>query len=147
MAPGGHFVTKFPKNKSCGLIWNGEKCDLKWFTVIQNGPRWPFCDKISKKLKLRIDLKWREMRSKVIYGHPKWPPAAILWVYNKKTWKLCIDLKCEKKWFRSSKMVTGGNFVKKFKTWKWHIDLKWQEMRSKVIFGHTKWPQQPFCEH
>ena len=31
-----------------------------------------------KKLKLRIDLKWREMRSKVIFGHPKWPPVAIL---------------------------------------------------------------------
>ena len=30
------------------------------------------------KKKLRIDLKWREMRSKVIFGHPKWPPAAIL---------------------------------------------------------------------
>ena len=31
-----------------------------------------------KKKKLRIDLKWREMRSKVIFGHPKWPPVAIL---------------------------------------------------------------------
>ena len=29
--------------------------------------------------KLRIYLKWREMRSKLIFGHPKWPPAAILW--------------------------------------------------------------------
>ena len=28
--------------------------------------------------KLRIDLKWREMRSKVIFGHPKWPPGVIL---------------------------------------------------------------------
>ena len=25
------------------------------------------------KNKLRIDLKWREMRSEVIFGHPKWP--------------------------------------------------------------------------
>ena len=33
---------------------------------------------VEKKSKLRIDLKWREMRSKVIFGHPKWPPAAIL---------------------------------------------------------------------
>ena len=31
-----------------------------------------------KNKKLRIDLKWREMRSKVIFGHPKWPPKAIL---------------------------------------------------------------------
>ena len=36
-----------------------------------------FVNKIQKK-KLSIDLKWREMRSKVIFGHPKWPPAAIL---------------------------------------------------------------------
>ena len=28
--------------------------------------------------KLRIDLKWPEMRSKVICAHPKWPTAAIL---------------------------------------------------------------------
>ena len=32
--------------------------------------------KMSKKF--RIDLKWPEMRSKVIFGHPKWPPVAIL---------------------------------------------------------------------
>ena len=31
-----------------------------------------------KKLKLHIDLKWPEMPSKVSFGHPKWPPAAIL---------------------------------------------------------------------
>ena len=28
--------------------------------------------------KFRIDLKLPEMRPKVIFGHPKWPPAAIL---------------------------------------------------------------------
>ena len=33
------------------------------------------------KQKLRIDLKWREMQSKVIFGHPEWPPAAI-WHHN-----------------------------------------------------------------
>ena len=32
-------------------------------------------EKKSLKKKLRIDLKWREM---VIFGHPKWPPPAIL---------------------------------------------------------------------
>ena len=41
------------------LIWNGEKCDQTWQ---------PFYEQNSKKLKLRIDLKWREMRSKVIFG-------------------------------------------------------------------------------
>ena len=40
-----------------------------------------FVKKIPQKIKLRIDLKWREMRvmrSKVIFGHLKWSPAAIL---------------------------------------------------------------------
>ena len=36
-----------------------------------------FVKKKSKK-KLRIDLKWPEMQSKVIFGHQKWPPGAIL---------------------------------------------------------------------
>ena len=35
MVAGGHFENS--KNKSCILIWNGEKCDQKWFSVIQNG--------------------------------------------------------------------------------------------------------------
>ena len=30
MAAGSHFV----KQKSCVLIWNCEKCDQKWFSVI-----------------------------------------------------------------------------------------------------------------
>ena len=25
------------------------------------------------------NLKWQEMRSKVIFGHPKWLPVAILY--------------------------------------------------------------------
>ena len=44
-------------------------------------PRWQpaaILKKKSEKKKLRIDLKWREMDSKVIFGHPKWLPAAIL---------------------------------------------------------------------
>ena len=92
---------KIKTNKSCVLIWNGEKCHRKWFSVIQNGRRQPFCEQnkkndycsemarnaiesdfrsskmaagshFMKKKKLRIDLKWREMRSKFIFGHPKW---------------------------------------------------------------------------
>ena len=59
------------------------------------------------------------MRSKVIFGHPKWPPKKIK----------CIDLK----WPELRSKVNFGNP-------KWPIDLKWSEMRSKVIFGHPKWP-------
>ena len=59
--------------------------DLKWremhskgFSFIQNGRRQPFSENLKKKSKLRIDLKCREMWSKAIFGHPIWPPAAIL---------------------------------------------------------------------
>ena len=37
-----------------------------------------FVKNIQRNKKLRIDLKWQELRSKVIFRHPKWPPAAIL---------------------------------------------------------------------
>ena len=41
--------------------------------------------------------------------------------------------------FRSSKMAAGSHFVKENqKKIKLRIDLKWREMRSKVIFGHRK---------
>ena len=40
--------------------------------------------------------------------------------------------------FRTSKMSAGGHLAKKKK--KIRIDLKWPEMRSKVNFGHPKWP-------
>ena len=48
--------------------------------------------------------------------------------------------------FRTSKMADGRHFVKNFKKKKLRIDLKWPEMRSKVNFGHPKWPPQPFCK-
>ena len=38
---------------------------------------------------LRIYLKWQEMLTKVIFGHPKWPPAAILWEKVQKN-KSCV---------------------------------------------------------
>ena len=132
-------------NTSCVLIWNGEKCDQKWFSVIQNGHRKPFCG-----YKLRIDLKWREMRSKVIFGHPKWPPAAILW--EKKS-NLRIDLKWRE--MRSKVIFGHPKWPPAAILWEkksnLRIDLKWREMRSKVIFGHPKWgegaSQWPACEN
>ena len=36
-----------------------------------------FVKKIKKLKKLSIDLKWREMRSKFIFGHPKWGGGGI----------------------------------------------------------------------
>ena len=83
-------------------------------------------EKKIKTKKLYIDLKWREMRTKVIFGHKKWPktdfqkggqrPFCKKQIHKK---KLCIDLKWREK--KSS------------------ITLKWREVRSEFIFGHPKW--------
>ena len=82
------------------------------------------------------------MRSKVIFGHPKWPLSAILYKNAKKRiavyWSEMARNATERD-FRSSKMVVGGHFIKKIKKEKLRIDLKWQEMRSKMILGHRKW--------
>ena len=42
------------------------------------------------KKEFRIDLKWPEMRSKVIFGHPKRPFCQTFQKYK----KFRIDLKC-----------------------------------------------------
>ena len=101
---------------------------------------------LSLKKKLRIDLKWPEMRSKVIYGHskwpinlkwpemrskvnfghPKWPTAAILSKISKKN----------KVAYRSE--MARSAIESEFRNPKRPIDLKWPEMRSKVNFGHPK---------
>ena len=59
MAAGSHFV----KKKSCVLIWNCEKCDQKWFSVIQDGRRQSFCAKKSKKIKVAY---WSEIARNAI---------------------------------------------------------------------------------
>ena len=68
--------SEFRKSKMAVSIWNGQKCDRKWISDIQNDRRKPFCQKFIKKLKLLIDLKWPEMRSKMNFGHPKWPTVS-----------------------------------------------------------------------
>ena len=70
-------------------------------------------------------MKWPEMRSKVNFGHPKWPTAAILSKFSKK--KSCVS-------------VLNGQKCH----WKWILDIKNEDRRtfckkSKVNFGHPKW--------
>ena len=48
-----------------------------------------FVKNFSQKLKLRIDLKWPEMLSKVNFGHPKWSTSAIL---SKIKNKSCVSM-------------------------------------------------------
>ena len=55
MAAGSHFVKKIHRNTN-----------------------------FKNNLKLRIDLKWPEMRSIVNFGHPTWAAAAILLKFKKK---------------------------------------------------------------
>ena len=95
--PFGDFFFKY---RSCVLIWNGEKCDRKRFSVIQNGRRQPLSEQNQKSKKLRIDLKWREMRSKVIFGHPKWQPFCEKKSKKNKNGVLIWNgEKCDRKWF------------------------------------------------
>ena len=91
MAAGGHFVKNSTHKVAywSGMVRNAIKSDFRSSKMAAGGH---FVTKIQIKCKLCIDLKWREMRSKVIFGHLKWPAAAILW----KKWKLCIDLKWRK---------------------------------------------------
>ena len=135
MAAGGHL-----KKKLCiDLKW--WEMDQKWFLVIQNDPNRTSKKGHLKKKSLCIDLKWREMRSKVIFGHPKWPPAAILW--NLKI-NPCILIwnsdKCDRKWLSVIQNGRRQPFCEKNQKSKLRIDLKWRDMWSKVIFGHPKWP-------
>ena len=95
MATGGHFVKLF--FLSSVSIWNGQKCDRNWISIAFLA----ILSNISTKTNFRIYLKWPEMRSKVIFGHPKWLPVAILW---KKSQKF-------KLWYRSE--MVRKNIYKK----------------------------------
>ena len=91
MAAGSHFVKNF-KKKSCISIWNGQKCDRKWILDIQNGRRQQFCQKFQTKIKVAYRSEMAEMRSKVKFGHPKWPTSAILSKISK---KIKVAYRCE----------------------------------------------------
>ena len=70
------------------------------------------------------------MRSKVNFGHSKWPSAAILSKIKKKKTKVPYRDEMARNAiesdFRASKMAAGGHFVKKnHKNKNCGIDLKW----------------------
>ena len=113
-----------------------------------------FVNKILTK-KLHIDLKWREIRSKVIFGHPKWLPAAILWnEYNKIKVAYWSEMarNAIKSDFRSSKMAAGSHFLNKIKINKnwiliWNgekCDRKWFSVIQNGGGGEA--PQWPACK-
>ena len=140
---GSHFVKNVKKKKKLriGLKWPKMRSKVNF-----GHPEWlptVICKKNPKKLKFRIDLKCPEMRSKVNFGHPKWPTAAILYKKfqkNKVAYRFEMARNAIESEFRISKMGAGGHFVKNFKKFKFRPEVKWPEMRSKVNFGHPKWP-------
>ena len=169
--------------------------------MIVGHPKWPraaILSKIKKMIKIRMDLKWPEMPSKVNFGHPKWPidqkwpemqskviffghpkwPPKKKILYRSEMARIAIESEFQtskmadrsemarnaiksdfrtskipylskmarnafESEFRTSKMADGSLFAKKYN--KIRIDLKWPEMRSKVNFGHPKWPT-PLCQ-
>ena len=113
------------------------------------------------------------MRSKVNFGHPKWPTAAIMSKNSKKN-KVAYRSEMARNAiesefrtsnfhvkYRSNLIIMFWVKIKNMKKiyfffgscWaifklkkKFHIYLKWPEMVSKVNFGHQKWPMEPFCQ-
>ena len=53
---------------------NAIECDFRTSKMSAAGH---FVKIFNKNIKFCIDLKWPEMRSKVNFGNPKWPTAAI----------------------------------------------------------------------
>ena len=91
--------------------------------AIESHPKWPPTAILwKKKSKLRIDLKWREMRSKA------WSSKMATGSHLVKK-KLCIYVKWRE--MRSKVLMKKTKLV---------IDLICREMRSKVIFGHPILP-------
>ena len=89
------------------------------------------------------------MRSKVNFGHPKWPTAAIL---SKISTKKRVEYPSEMarnaigSEFRTSKMGAGGYFVKMF--WKKSFVLIWngQKFHRKLVLDIQNGRRQPFCK-
>ena len=80
-----------------------------------------------KKEKFCIDLKWPKLLSNEFQT-------------SKMADRSEMARNAIKSDFRTSKMSTGGHFVKKIKKIQKSVLIKWLEMRSKVNFGHPKWP-------
>ena len=129
--PPAAILKKNSKKKCCVLIWNGEKCIQKWFSVIQNGRRQPFCQ-FKRKIKVAY---WSEMARNVIesdiFGHPKWPPAAILWKKNEVAYWSEMARNAIESDFQPSKMGWGfmliryGEVIQTYLSQYFEINLKW----------------------
>ena len=76
MADGSHFVKISQKIKVAYRSEMARNAFKSEFRTSKMGAGGHFVKCFEKKF--CIYLKWPEMPSKVSFGHPKWPPAAIL---------------------------------------------------------------------
>ena len=95
-----------------------------------------------KKWKLRFHLKWQEMQTNMNFGHPKWPPAAILWKKMKVAFSSELTRNANENEFQTSKMAAGGHFVKKNES----CIFIWngQKCKQKLISDIQNGCRQPF---
>ena len=122
-------------------IWNGQKCHRKWISDIQydrsirNGQKFNqkwFSDIQNGRPKNNKNLYQSEIARIAIESE---------FQTSKNGRSIWNGQKCNQKWFSNIQNVRRRPFCKKFqKINKFHIDLKWPEMRLKGNFGHPKWP-------
>ena len=114
MADGSHFVNKFQKNKVAYRSEMARNAIESEFRTSKMGTGGHFVKNLKKKFR-RIDRKWPEILSKVNFGHPKWPTAAILSKISKKNkvaYRSEMARNAIESEFLTSKMGAGGHFVK-----------------------------------
>ena len=120
MPDGSHFCQKFPNKKE--VVYQsemGRNAIESEFRTSKMGAGGHFVKKNKKKIKLRLDLKWPEMRSKKNFRIQNGRRQPFCKKITKKI-KLRINLKWPEMWieseFRTSKMGAGGHFVTNFQT-------------------------------
>ena len=103
------FCKKFQKKNNCVSIWNGQKCDRKWISDIQNGRRRPF---YTKKIVFiwngqKCGRKWfSDIKMAAGTHFVKQIHKIKLWY-----WSEMIRNAIQSD-FLTSKMATGGHFKK-----------------------------------
>ena len=137
MAAGGHFVQK--KKKVAYRSEMARNAIESYLRTSKMAVQRPFCQKFKKLNKVPYGS---EMARNAIESELRTSKMA----YQSEMARNAIQSD-----FQTSKMAAGKKNLyrsemariaikSEFRKSKWPIDLKWPEMRSKVNFGHLKWP-------
>ena len=132
--------SKIQKNESCALIWNGQKCDRKWFSVIQNFPKKIKVEYRSEMARnaIKIDFRSSKLAASYLMQPLTYYRGRFLSNLAKIGQHFFLKLRIDLKWremgsksdFLSSKMAVGGHFVTKFRKTK---VAHWYEMARNAI--------------